>query len=104
MPPRPVPVAPAISQEVAERLDSMTQRLSEMQTVLQKQAAAPASTPAANSPGGVGQGFSPETIDKLLKIIGNVIQQVDVLQKSLKAPPAGSGESEGSPTSPLVKI
>lgn len=83
---QPAPLAmtppPAVSKDVAERLESMTQRLSEMQAVLTKQAAA---APPAGSPGaaGIGQGFSPETIDKLLKIIGNVIQQVDILQKSL---------------------
>jgi hypothetical protein len=73
---------PVVSKDVADRLESMTQRLSEMQSVLMKQSAA--GTGAAGAPaGGVGQGFSPETIDKLLKIIGNVIQQVDILQKSL---------------------
>ena len=41
---------------------------------------------ATAAAGGVGQGFSPETIDKLLKIIGNVIQQVDILQKNTDAP------------------
>ena len=48
----------------------------------------------------VGQGFSPETIDKLLKIIGNVIQQVDILQKSVG--PA----KEGVPTAaePFTKL
>ena len=78
----PVTSTPAVSKEVADRLETMSARLSEMQTVLMKQSAAPAGG-AAGSTGGVGQGFSPETIDKLLKIIGNVIQQVDVLQKSL---------------------
>lgn len=73
---------PAVSREVAERLESMTQRLAEMQTVLMKQSSA---GPAAGGvpAGGMGQGFSPETIEKLLKIVGNVIQQVDILQKSL---------------------
>jgi hypothetical protein len=81
------PIAPAVSKEVADRLENMTQRLSEMQSVLMKQSAA-ASAPggAAGGAGAVGQGFSPETIDKLLKIIGNVIQQVDVLQKSIEPP------------------
>ena len=69
----------AISKDVSERLDSMSQRLAEMQSVLTKQSSAPGAAPGA----GVGQGFSPETIDKLLKIIGNVIQQVDILQKSV---------------------
>jgi len=84
----PAPSAPppssvlttAFSKEVSDRLESMTQHLSEMQSVLTKQA----SSPAASAPtGGLGQGLSPETIDKLMKIIGNVVQQVDVLQKSL---------------------
>lgn len=60
----------------------MTQRLAEMQNVLQKQSSA--GGPASNAAGGVGQGFSPETIEKLLKIVGNVIQQVDILQKSFR--------------------
>jgi hypothetical protein len=64
--------AAAVSPDVAARLDAMSQRLVEMQRVLAQQ-------PEAAQ----GQGFSPETVDKLLKIIGNVIQQVDVLQKSL---------------------
>ena len=70
-----------VSKDVAERLDAMTQRLSEMQTVLMKQSG-PAAGGAAGAAGS-GQGFSPETVEKLLKIIGNVIQQVDVLQKNL---------------------
>jgi len=77
--PPAAPPAPAVTKDVAERLESMTQRLAELQAVLAKQSSA-----AAADPGGVmGQGFSPETIDKLLKIIGNVIQQVDILQKNL---------------------
>ena len=39
----------------------------------------------------MGQGFSPETIDKLLKIIGNVVQQVDILQKNLNPSKEASG-------------
>jgi hypothetical protein len=74
--------APAVDKDVADRLETMSARLAEMQTVLLKQSAAP-TVGSTGAPGGVGQGFSPETIDKLLKIIGNVIQQVDVLQKSL---------------------
>ena len=80
----PVAVAPAVSKDVADRLETMSQRLSEMQTVLMKQSTTSASGAAGGAP--VGQGFSPETIDKLLKIIGNVIQQVDVLQKNLNTP------------------
>lgn len=89
--PSPIPVSvptpsasPAVSREVADRLESMTQRLSEMQNVLMKQASGGA--PGAPAAGGMGQGFSPETIDKLLKIVGNVIQQVDILNKSLNTP------------------
>jgi hypothetical protein len=68
---------PAVNKEMSERLDSMTQRLSDMQAVLQRQAGAvPAGSP-----------LTPETIDKLLKIIGNVTQQVDALQRSLGATP-----------------
>ena len=78
----PASAAP-VSKDVADRLDSMTQRLSEMQSVLMKQSSASGAGAASATSGGVGQGFSPETIDKLLKIIGNVIQQVDILQKSM---------------------
>jgi hypothetical protein len=77
----PPSAAPAVSRDVADKLDSMTQRLTEMQAVLQKQSANAQSQ--GGESGAMGQGFSPETIDKLLKIIGNVIQQVDVLQKNL---------------------
>lgn len=96
--PAPAP-APAINKEVVTRLETMTQKLAEMQSVLTKQAAA--APVAAGAPGSnpIGQGFSPDTIDKLLKIIGNVMQQVDILQKSIntgEAPKAG-GESSFKP-------
>ncbi len=78
--PRTPPASPAATKEVAERLEAMTQRLAEMQSLLNKQNAATIASPA-NAP--IGQGFSSETIDKLLKIIGNVIQQVDILQKAM---------------------
>jgi len=95
-PPAPVaPPAPAVAREVADRLDGMTQRLAEMQAVLLKQSsAAPADS------GTVGQGFSPETIDKLLKIIGNVMQQVDILQKNIhptKEPGLTAAAPESAP-------
>lgn len=76
--------AMAVSKEVADRLESMTQRLTEMQSVLMKQSASASAQSSTAGNAGVGQGFSPETIEKLLKIIGNVIQQVDVLQKSIE--------------------
>jgi hypothetical protein len=79
----PVATSPGVSKDVADRLENMTQRLSEMQTVLMKQSTASQAAGGAPAAGGVGQGFSPETIEKLLKIIGNVIQQVDILQKNL---------------------
>lgn len=69
-----------VDKEVADQLRDMSSRLVEMQSVLNKQAAPNAATGGA---AGIGQGFSPETVDKLLKIIGNVIQQVDILQKSM---------------------
>jgi len=94
-PPISVP-SPAVTKDVAERLDSMTQRLAEMQSVLAKQSSAA----SVDAGGAVGQGFSPETIDKLLKIIGNVIQQVDILQKSLnpaKETPAAKSDAPSAP-------
>jgi hypothetical protein len=92
--------SPAVSKEVADRLEGMTQRLAEMQAVLTKQSSAP-----STEPGGVGQGFSPETIDKLLKIIGNVVQQVEVLQKNLNpakesAPPKAGAAAAPPPVKP----
>ena len=91
-----------VSKDVADRLESMTQRLAEMQAVLTKQSSnAPGQAGAA---GGVGQGFSPETIDKLLKIIGNVIQQVDILQKSVNGPKDASTVKPSIPESPFTKI
>lgn len=80
-----------ISRETADRLETMSRRLAEMQAVLTQQASqSQAGPPAA---GTVEQSFSPETIDKLLKIIGNVIQQVDVLQNSLNAAPNKPAEA-----------
>lgn len=88
--------APAQGREMVERLDMMSQRLNDMQVVLQRQAnTAPAGTP-----------LSPETIDKLLKIVGSVTQQVDLLQKSLGGLPAG-GVSASIPSpasSPLGSL
>jgi len=82
------PVSVPANANVADRLEQMSMRLAEMQSVLSKQA-----QPAAGSgnAGSIGQGFSPETVDKLLKIIGNVSQQVDILQKALNV---SSGENK----------
>ena len=96
------PVAARDSREISDRLEAMTQKLTEMQSVLNKQA-----TPAVGgaSPAPLGQGFSPETIDKLLSIIGNVISQVEILQRSMGPKPLAAGAggaprpSAGSPTS-----
>jgi hypothetical protein len=77
-----------VSREVADRLESMSQRLAEMQNVLARQ--------SGDAPAGAGQGFSPETVDKLLRIIGNVTQQVDILQRALNIPKAG-GPPPNSP-------
>ena len=97
--PAAAPLMPAATKEVADRLESMNQRLSEMQAVLSKQTAAQAA-------GGMGQGFSPETLDNLLKIIGNVITQVDVLQKNLgvakPAAPAPAGAASTLMAKPAV--
>jgi len=91
-----VPAVPGVTEEMANRLESMTQRLAEMQAVLAKQ-----SSDAGAAPGAVGQGFSPETIDKLIKIVGNVIQQVDILQKSLNLSKENSPAAAESPAAKL---
>lgn len=93
--PPPAAPAPAVTKDVADRLDSMSQRLAEMQAVLVKQSSAA----SADAGGAVGQGFSSETIDKLLKIIGNVVQQVDILQKSLN-PSKETPAKPGAPSAP----
>lgn len=111
-PPPPPSTTSAASKEVADRLEAMTQRLSEMQALLNKQNTATIAS-AANAP--IGQGFSSETVEKLLKIIGNVIQQVDILQKAmnittkepvsapvLNVPPAPKASVPGTPA-PLPK-
>jgi len=72
------------AQDVLGRLDTMTQRLSEMQGVLSKQM-------GTGGPAGGGQSLTPETVDKLLKIVGSVMQQVDVLQRGLGSAPAAGG-------------
>jgi hypothetical protein len=97
--PAPSPAPAGVSKDVADRLDSMAQRLAEMQTVLQKQQSASQSADAQGGP--VGQGFSPETIDKLLKIIGNVIQQVDVLQKNMS--PSREAPKADNPSAPAAQ-
>ena len=99
---------PVLTQEVVDRLDTMSKQLSEMQTVLARQASAPPPQPSAEAQAAaqslaqslpqpsLGQGFTPETIDRLLRIIGTVTQQVDVLQKSLGSPPK-AGPADASP-------
>lgn len=94
------------AKEMLDRLDNMTQRLAEMQTVLSQQANA---SPATASGTPSGHGFPPEAIDKLLKIIGNVTQQVDILQKGLTGTPtlastpkpAATGATPSTAASPL---
>jgi hypothetical protein len=83
------PSAVVPNREISERLENMNQRLADMQTVLQRQA----TTAAPGTP------LSPETIDKLLKIIGNVTQQVDVLQKSLGITPSSAPAASAPPPS-----
>jgi hypothetical protein len=83
--------APApVNKEVADRLEMMGQRLAEMQALLNKQLQATPATIGAPPSGMMGQGFSPESIDKLLKIIGNVVQQVEILQRSIVVSGAGT--------------
>ena len=73
------PPLPAINKEMMERMDAMTQRLSDMQNLLQRQ---------ANNPAAAGTTLTAEAIDKLLKIIGNITQQIDFLHRSMGPPSA----------------
>lgn len=94
-PPPPPPVAPAapvvpeLNRQVAEKVDLIALRLVDMQMLLNKQLSTPAAT--------AGTAFSPETVDKLLKIMASVVQQVEVLQKSLPGPGAGSAAPVNAP-------
>ncbi|OGR90033.1 MAG: hypothetical protein A2992_00585 [Elusimicrobia bacterium RIFCSPLOWO2_01_FULL_59_12] len=83
----PTPPPTAIGKEMADRLDGMSQKLNDMQSVLQRQS----TMTAAGAP------LTPETIDKLLKIIGNVTQQVDLLQRSLGASPGPQAKASPAP-------
>lgn len=96
--------SPAVTKEVSARLDSMTQRLAEMQSVLQRQTSGGGTGAIGGAAGGVGQGFSPETVEKLLKIIGNVIQQVDILQKSLNGSKEPSADKQSLPSTPPLSL
>jgi len=87
-----VPTSLPVSKEVVDRLDGMSQRLADMQMVLLRQVNKPQSSgPAGSSP------FPPEVVDKLLKIIANVTQQIEVMQKSFgMTPPPFPTSQEGS--------
>jgi hypothetical protein len=63
-----------------------------MQMLLNKQLTAPAAMPGAGSAPG---GLSPETLDKLIKITGSVVEQVELLQKV-----ATSGNALSEPAAP----
>ncbi len=96
----PVPPPAGGNKEVAERLETMTQRLADMQQKLNEQLQI--NSGVSGSPSSVGQGFSPETVDKLLKIIGNVIQQVDVLQKAMTVSKEATGSADGIAPNPAT--
>jgi hypothetical protein len=86
---------PPMPRDVLDRLENMNQKLGEMQAVLSKQTNVPA---GAGAPAGIGQGFSPETVDKLLRIIGNVVMQVEILQRGLGTP----GAETARPSAPAA--
>ncbi|MFA5975951.1 MAG: hypothetical protein WC859_07265 [Elusimicrobiota bacterium] len=88
-------VGPVAGKEVADRLDAMAQRLTEMQTVLSQQAGQAAAS--LSTLGAAPRSFSPETVDKLLKIVGNVIHQVDLLQSSLNTSQSKSAPGVSEP-------
>jgi hypothetical protein len=82
----PPPVAVA-NKDVLQKVDLISQRLVDMQMLLNKQVSVSAHA-AGNNPG-----LSPEMLDKLLRITSTVAQHIDVLQKALgagMAPPANT--------------
>jgi len=80
-----LPLAEQVNKEMATKLESMTQRLAEMQTLLNKQNAV-SSAPA----------LAPDTLDKMINNVNTVIQQVDLLQKSVE-----SGSAPASAPAPV---
>jgi hypothetical protein len=77
--PAPAPVA---NKEVLNKVDLISQRLVDMQMLLNKQVSASAAQGA-----GSNAGLSPDMLDKLLKITATVAQQIEVLQKALGGTP-----------------
>jgi hypothetical protein len=88
----PAPPAPVANRAVLDKVDLIAQRLVDMQMLLNKQLTAPAAMPGAGSAPG---GLSPETLDKLIKITGSVVEQVELLQKV-----ATSGNALSEPAAP----
>ena len=88
----PPPVAVA-NKDVLMKVDLISQRLVDMQMILNKQM-----TAAAAQRG--NPGVSPDVLDKLIKITANVAQQVDILQKSMggTAVSAGTAPDAAPPT------
>lgn len=81
-PPPPLPVAPMsspVTRELQDKVDLISQRLVDMQMMLNKQL----STPSVVSGTAAVAPIPPETIDRLLKIVAQVIPQVEALQRSM---------------------
>lgn len=93
----PTPAAAPLNRDVLVKVDLISQRLTDMQLLLNKQLSAS----SAGTPGGGGAPtLSPEMLDKLIKITGSVAEQVDILQKSIRAAEPDAAPEPATSASP----
>jgi|GEM_PF-3128699 len=94
----PTPPAPPINnREIVDKVDLISQRLVDMQMLLNKQLSAP------QQGGGGALTLSGETLDKLIKMTAVVIQQVDVLQKAM-GPSTGENPAMTAGAAPAKQV
>ena len=93
-PPAPAAPPPAVSRDVLDKVDLISQRLVDMQMLLNKQLSASSATQG----GGGALSLSPDMLEKLVNLMGNVVQQVEILQKSMSgAAEAPAANASGTP-------
>lgn len=86
---------PAVSRDVLDKVDLISQRLVDMQMLLNKQLSASSATQG----GGGALSLSPDMLEKLVKLMGSVVEQVEVLQKNMSgaAPETHAANPSGTP-------